>query len=125
MSKSIYLSVHTLVDFLLRIGDIDSRIFNNTAMVEGTRIHLRYQKMQEGNYLSEVKLSRLINFDDYEITLEGRADGIIIGGERVIIDEIKSTVANLDEFYESQGKWHLGQAICYAYLYAFGLYRRN
>lgn len=118
MSKNLYLSVHTLVDFLLRSGDIDSRIFNNTAMVEGTRIHLRYQKMQEGNYLSEVKLSGLINFDDYEITLEGRADGIIIGGQRVIIDEIKSTVANLDEFYESQGEWHLGQAICYAYLYA-------
>lgn len=118
MSKSLYLSIHTLVDFLLRSGDIDSRVFNNSSMVEGTRIHIRYQKMQEGNYLSEVKLSGLIKYEEYDITLEGRADGIIIGGKRVIIDEIKSTVSNLDEFFESQGEWHLGQAICYAYLYA-------
>lgn len=116
--KKLYLSVHTLVDFLLRSGDIDSRIFNNASMLEGTRIHLRYQKMQEGNYLSEEKLTGIINYEDYEITLEGRADGIILGGKRIIIDEIKSTVAPLDEFYETQGNWHLGQAICYAYLYA-------
>lgn len=116
--EHLYLSIHELVDFLLRRGDIDSRIFNNASMTEGTRIHLRYQKIQNGDYLSEVPLKQELEFEDFLITLEGRADGIILGGKIPVIDEIKSTVAPLEEFYESQGEWHLGQAICYAYLYA-------
>ena len=118
MNKNLVLSVHGLVDFVLRTGDIDARIFNNATMSEGSRIHLRYQKIQSGEYLSEVYLEGNINFKEYQIKLIGRADGIIMGEKRVIIDEIKSTVAPLDEFFEQHGKWHLGQAICYAYLYA-------
>lgn len=118
MEKKLDLSIHGLVDFLLRKGDIDSRIFNNSSMSEGSRIHLRYQKIQDGNYLSEYYLCQTLSFEGYLITLQGRADGIIIGGSVPIIDEIKSTVAPLEEFFESQGEWHLGQAICYAYLYA-------
>ncbi len=114
----INLSTHALVDFVLRKGDIDTRVFNNSSMAEGTRIHLRYQQKQNGDYLSEVPLKGSIEVDDYIIDLEGRADGIIINQRITIIDEIKSTVAPLDEFYESQGEWHLGQAICYAFLYA-------
>lgn len=36
----------------------------------------------------------------------------------MIIDEIKSTVIDLDEFAASQTAWHLGQAECYALMYA-------
>ena len=38
MEKKLDLSVHQLVDFLLRKGDIDSRIYNKTSMSEGTRL---------------------------------------------------------------------------------------
>ena len=50
--EKIVLSVHGLVDFLLRRGSIDNRVYNSTSMAEGTRIHLRYQQIQNGNYLS-------------------------------------------------------------------------
>ena len=118
MDKKIVLSVHGLVDFLLRKGDIDNRIFNTSSMLEGTRIHLRYQQIQSGDYLSEQYLETALQIDDYEFELSGRADGIIINGKRPIIDEIKSTVAELDYFYESQKEWHLGQAKVYAYMYS-------
>lgn len=118
MVKNLILSIHTLVDFVLRTGDIDSRVFNNASMSEGTRIHMRYQSIQDGNYLKEVPLSGMLFVDDYNVKLIGRADGIIINGERVIIDEIKSCVVDLNDFYKEHGSWHLGQAICYAYLYA-------
>ena len=45
MEHNIKLSVHQLVDFLLRRGDIDTRVFNQETMAEGTRIHLRYQQL--------------------------------------------------------------------------------
>ena len=118
MKKTIVLSVHGLVDFLLRKGDIDNRIYNSSSMLEGTRIHLRYQQIQNGNYLSEQYLETEVEVDDFIFSLNGRADGIIIGGNLPIIDEIKTTVAELEYFYESQKEWHLGQAKVYAYMYA-------
>ncbi len=116
--KHLNLSVHELVDFLLRQGDIDNRVYNQETMQLGTKIHSAYQKKQGKEYLSEVPLEGDIEKDDYLIHLEGRADGIIIGGINPIIDEIKSTVSPLDDFYNKQSEWHFGQAKCYAYLYS-------
>ena len=117
MNKEIVLSVHGLVDFLLRRGDIDNRIYNSNAMSEGTRIHLRYQQIQSGEYLKEQYLETKLDIDDFTFVLSGRADGIIVNEDKVIIDEIKSTVSDLDKFYEEQKEWHLGQAKVYAYMY--------
>ncbi len=118
MDKKLKLSVHQLVDFLLRTGDIDNRVYNSTTMSEGTRIHAFYQSKQGNDYISEYQLYEVFNVDDFEVALEGRADGIIVSGEEVTIDEIKSTVAELDSYYEEQKEWHLGQAKCYALMYA-------
>ena len=116
--KEIILSVHGLVDFLLRSGNIDNRIFNNASMAEGTRIHLRYQQIQNNNYISEQELKCEIIVDDFNFIISGRADGIIIGKKYPIIDEIKSTVIDLEKFYQENKNWHLGQAKVYAYMYA-------
>lgn len=119
MNKSLTLSVHQLVDFLLRTGDIDNRVFNRSSMTEGSRIHATYQAKQGSDYLSEYPLLHLFVVEGVEITLQGRADGIIKRktGE-FIIDEIKSTVEDLKKFRDDNFEWHIGQAKCYAYLFA-------
>lgn len=115
--RKIVLSVHALVDSLLRKGDIDNRVFNRDTMLLGSAMHASYQKKQGREYLSEVPLMGTFERENATITLEGRADGIIVGGECPIIDEIKSTVSDLDVFFNDQKEWHLGQAKCYALLY--------
>lgn len=119
MEKFIRLSVHQLVDFLLRSGDIDNRIFNRSSMTEGSRIHNAYQSLQDSNYISEYPLKHLFVVGEVQILLEGRADGIIKrkNGE-FVIDEIKTTVTELEEFRKDNIEWHLGQAKCYAYMFA-------
>ena len=112
------LSVHDIVDTLLRKGDLDNRIFNQTSMEEGTRLHAWYQSKQNENYHPEVYLSDKFICQDYLLSISGRADGIIQEGDSYIIDEIKTTNADLDEFYLSQKDWHLGQAVIYAYMFA-------
>ena len=52
MERTLDLSVHQLVDFLLRTGDIDNRVFNRSSMNEGSRIHSAYQAQQGSNYMS-------------------------------------------------------------------------
>lgn len=111
------LSVHDLVDRLLRRGDIDSRVYNLETMKMGSLLHASYQREQGNDYLAEVPLKGEVVTELGTILLQGRADGVIVGGKRPIIDEIKSTVLPLEEFYEQQKEWHLGQALCYCYLY--------
>lgn len=116
-TKVTSISVHELVDYLLRSGDIDNRVFNTETMLLGSKLHSSYQSKQGNQYLSEYALSSVIETNYGNYLLHGRADGIIIGEEYPIIDEIKTTVDELNHFYETQINWHLGQAICYAYLY--------
>jgi DNA excision repair protein ERCC-2 len=117
MPIKIKLSVHQLVDFLLRKGDIDTRIYSSNTMQEGSRIHAFYQSKQGINYLSEYLLKTNIVYKDYEFELEGRADGIIQNGNSFSVDEIKSSIAPLVDFRKEQIDWHLGQAKCYAYMF--------
>ena len=119
MERFLRLSVHQLVDFLLRTGDIDNRIFNRSSMSEGTRLHGAYQSKQSSNYLAEFPLKMSFNVDEVNIILEGRADGIIKRSEtEYVIDEIKTTVEDLKIFHDDNLEWHLGQAKCYAYMFA-------
>ena len=119
MEKYLTLSVHQLVDFLLRTGDIDNRVFNRSSMTEGSRLHSVYQSKQSSNYLAEFPLKMSFNVDEVNIVLEGRADGIIKRSEsEYVIDEIKTTVEDLKIFHDDNLEWHLGQAKCYAYMFA-------
>ena len=118
MKKQFKLSVHQLVDFLLRVGDIDNRVFNKATMNEGSRLHAYYQQKMGEFYISEYYLQETFDVEDFKITLEGRADGIIVDENSFILDEIKTTVSDLNEFFEEQKEWHLGQAKCYALMYA-------
>lgn len=119
MQKNIRLSVHMVVDSLLRQGSIDSRVFSTSTMQEGTRLHALYQKEQGTTYQSEVLLSATFSIDDFNFLVEGRADGVIAKEDgSITIDEIKTTIADLDQFYNDNMDWHLGQAKLYAYMYA-------
>lgn len=114
---SVDLSVHELVDYALRSGDIESRSFNAYTMKEGSRLHSIYQSKQGSNYLKEIPLSSTIVYDKYRIFLHGRCDGLIKENDEITIDEIKTSNDDLNNFFIKNESWHLGQAVCYAYLY--------
>ncbi|MBQ6384854.1 MAG: ATP-dependent DNA helicase [Lachnospiraceae bacterium] len=74
------ISVRTLVEFLLRSGDIDrgrTGVRDMEAAREGARIHRKIQKSEGPEYSAEVSLSIETEFDDLVIRTEGRADGVI------------------------------------------------
>ena len=117
--KEIRISVRNLVEFLLRSGDLDNRrrVAPENAMAEGGRIHRMIQRRMGSEYHAEVPLSfRQIN-EEYELLIEGRADGIIILPEQITIDEIKGTYRELEKITEPEPV-HLAQAKCYAHLYS-------
>lgn len=115
----IKISVRNLVEFILRSGDIDQRkgrAAQLEAMQEGARIHRKIQARMGSAYMAEVPLKIEIPRENYNLRIEGRADGILVEDE-VTIDEIKGVymdVASLEEPIPV----HLAQAKCYAFLYA-------
>ena len=54
--------------------------------------------------------------DQFEILVEGRADGIITQGKEVTIDEIKGVYQDVAGIKEPE-EVHLAQARCYGYFY--------
>lgn len=118
----IRISVRNFVEFLLREGDIDDRRGTKdsvAAMQEGSRIHRKIQKKMGSAYQAEYPLRFVVSFDEYELGIEGRADGIIDDGEMAIpiIDEIKGMYQDVMAM-EEPVPVHLAQAKCYAYIYA-------
>ena len=69
-----------LVEFILRSGDIDNRKKSGQdiqAMLEGAKIHRMIQQGMGSDYHSEVYLKEVISLPDFDIIVDGRADGII------------------------------------------------
>lgn len=146
------ISVRDLVEFILRSGDIDTRVgrgMDFNAMQEGSRIHRKLQKAMGAGYRAEVslKLDIPVTCDGESIilTVEGRADGIYTeytlgeaDGQKqseqdvpasldsivtVYIDEIKTTYRDVSAM-EAPEDVHRAQAMCYAYMYSV-LYLNN
>ncbi len=113
----IRLSVRQLVEFILSHGDIDSRFSGEDRALLGARIHRRLQRECGKNYTAEVQLKKEVTCCGISYLIEGRADGIILEEDTVVIDEIKTTAAPLETIDENFNPLHWEQAICYGYLY--------
>ena len=129
------ISVRNLVEFMCLGGDIDNRdtgVADVKVMQEGARLHRKIQHSMGSNYRAEVLLRNKEELTskggiEYELRIEGRADGIIadieededgsklpIGG--VTIDEIKTMQADVTKLKEPVYV-HKAQAMVYAYIY--------
>lgn len=116
----LHISVRNLVEFIFREGDIDnrsSRAMSADAMMEGTRIQRKIQGSMGKEYQAEVPLSLVVEGDLYELTVEGRADGIFTEDGKCFVDEIKGMYRKV-ELFEKPVFVHRAQAMCYAYIFA-------
>ena len=120
---NVRVSVRNFVEFLLRNGDIDNRrgaFKERDAMVQGSRLHRKIQGKMGIEYKAEVNLKHEILLGKMTLTIEGRADGIIIPLEEerlVVVDEIKCVYKRLNYIREPE-LLHIAQAKVYAYIYA-------
>lgn len=139
--RSIRISVRNLVEFILCSGDLDNTRTRSDAdaMQAGSRLHRKLQKQMGANYTAEVPLAITVPVArdgiDFELTIEGRADGIINNNAikedfsvlifeeeeanppEIIIDEIKGVYMELSHLTAPIAV-HRAQAMCYAYIYA-------
>lgn len=122
-NMQVRVSVRNFIEFLLRSGDIDNRhggMKEKEAMTEGSRLHRKIQGKMGPEYQAEVSLRHSVLWKEMELTIEGRADGIITPYEEeqpVVVDEIKCVYRRLNRITEPV-LVHMAQAKIYAYIYA-------
>lgn len=95
----IRISVRSLVEFILRKGDIDNRVsgsMEKDAMLLGGKIHRKIQSRMGTNYTAEVPLKIQMPCDGFVLQIEGRADGVLKDDGKVLIDEIKGILRSLE-----------------------------
>lgn len=113
------ISVRNLVEFILRSGDLDNRkeTSDKEAMQKGGRLHRKIQGQMGSHYRAEVTLKRESEYEDVNILVEGRADGIFTENGQIFIDEIKGCYVDVQKMEEPVNV-HQAQAMCYARMYA-------
>ncbi len=120
MKKIISISVKNLVEYSLKKGDLRGGIFSSSSRaIIGTKIHQKIQKSRNGFYKPEVTVKHPFLFNNFQILVQGRIDGIFDDDEsKPVIEEIKTTAKDLDILEESPDILHLSQLKCYAYIVA-------
>lgn len=116
----IKISVRSLVEFILRGGDLDNRKGGRSdkeAMLAGGRMHRKIQRQRGSLYQAEVSLKILVPMGEFDCQVEGRADGIFTEDGDVYVDEIKGMYRDLAHM-EQPVFVHQAQAMCYAWIYA-------
>ena len=112
-------SVHDIVDTVTRRGHLDTRVFNSSSMLKGTELHSLIQSRQGPGYQSEVRFSKTFTVNEFVYHVTGFADGIYVDEDgKYVVDEIKTTVEDLDRFFKDHGAWHEAQAVFYALMLA-------
>lgn len=77
----VHISVRGLVEFVLRHGDIDNRRKGSQGpdvMLEGANIHRMIQRKMGTTYHPEYYLRSVVRRPEYDIVIDGRADGVVI-----------------------------------------------
>ena len=117
--KTLKTSVRTLVEFVLRQGDLVSGGFQrrDRALI-GIWGHQRLQKSRPEGYEAEVAITHIVEQAELRLEILGRIDGIFTNETPLFIEEIKTTADELDNIDEDYNPLHWAQAQCYAYFYA-------
>ena len=116
MAKTI--AVKELAYFVCQSGDLTTEFFSNHDLEAGKKAHEHhYAKYNEASK-KEVYIKSEITYLNQIYTLHGFIDGVLNIDGKIIIEEIKSTLLELDEISLDYHKEHLAQLKIYAYLYA-------
>ncbi len=115
--KKINITGKEIVQFIYSGGDLTSEFRSNKRAKQGIEAHAFLQSQYEENDKKEVKVETLYDYKDYSFYITGRMDGLLNENNKLVIEEIKSTLTDLNLIDIDTRPEHLAQAKMYAYMY--------
>ncbi|AQW21376.1 ATP-dependent helicase [Lentilactobacillus curieae] len=113
---NIQIGIRTLVEFILRRGDLVPTSVSDNSMAAGSRIHRKIQKSRPSTYSSEVALKTDFDYLDTTYEISGRADGINRTDSETLIEEIKTSDVKFSELPDNTLDLYWAQAKVYGYI---------
>lgn len=102
----------------VRAGDLESGVFIPDRATAAIHLHQKIQQSRPHNYESEVVISHTHDTSSWTIHVSGRIDGIYTQGEKVVLEEIKTTTRSPAEVAKEDNPHHWAQLKIYAYMTA-------
>lgn len=118
MKAQYRVSVRDLVEQIERSGDINFRFSTRSNAMDGIRGHQKLQKSRLDDYLSEVKVNDVIDFEGMRLEVGGRVDGYYPDPKNFIVEEIKTVRVDVAHIPHSITRLYWGQVKIYACLLA-------
>ena len=116
MAKTI--AVKELAYFVCQSGNLTTEFFSNHDLEAGRKAHQHHQSKYNEFSKKEVYVKSEITYIGIPYIIHGFIDGVLNINDKIIIEEIKSTLLDLDEIDIDYHKEHLAQLKIYGYLYA-------
>lgn len=116
MAKNI--PIKELAYFVYQSGSLTNEFFSNHDMLRGQRAHDYLQGLYNSKSKKEVYIKSTLSYLGEDYLLHGFIDGLLNIDDEIIIEEIKSTVEDLDLISSEYHKEHLAQLKIYGYLYS-------
>jgi len=113
--RELTVGVHELLEVIYHPKDLG---FDGTSAArahEGIQGHRLIRDRRSDNYQTETAIEGVYAWDSYRLTVKGRIDGLIIDGETVWAEEIKTTYAPLHQLTPDTYPVHLAQLQLYLY----------
>lgn len=114
-TNTVYLTVRELTDTVCRGGDIGGGY--GLSAEDGELVHKRIADAAGVDVLTEVPLECEFSLDGIKYVLSGRADLIHTGGERDVIEEIKTVSGTFYGGADRMPVSHVSQGVLYAYMW--------
>lgn len=112
----IYISVRDLVERFVRAGDLTSGVFIPDRATAAIALHQRIQHSRPEAYEPEVVISHTCESGPWSIHISGRIDGIFRYADRMVLEEIKTTIRNPKDSEDGENPHHWAQLKVYAYM---------
>jgi len=113
-------SVRDLVEFVYASGDLVAAELGTARARAGTEGHGDVRRMRPAGYEAEVDVRTCVAGPVVDVVVQGRADGLFRDGDRLVVDEVKTTTRDLELFRTDEDcnplHWH--QATVYGHLFA-------
>ncbi len=109
-------SVRDLIATTGQKQNLSQAFVSRTRGIVGIQEHSRIQAMRPKEYEKEVPVSIRVDHDRFSLDIFGRIDGMILSGNQVIVEEIKTTRQDPDFLCQHPKAAHIAQLKCYGYM---------
>lgn len=111
------IAVRTLVESVMRSGDLELTFMGSVRPLEGIRAHQKIQRSRPPGYIAEMAVSHEVDWKTITLVIGGRIDGVNPSAEPPLVEEIKTTTRDLETLQKKENPLHWGQVKVYAHLY--------